>query len=351
MNAIRRPFSVFAAAVCVTSFGLLSPSSASGQSCTSSAASADQSSQGTVRFQAVTTQSNCSGRTAFAEAWVEGLNVLCLSGGGGPERCTGQNGSGNASVTVAQSTCGSWSGRSNHFVSDGGTVTNIQLNRATSLHGGTCGPTSPDCSPLGPDYYWNGFECTNVASPIVIAPRPSSYRFTSWNDGVLFDIDGDGDLDQTAWTEAGSDAAFLARDIDGDGLITSGKELFGDHTFPVLKNGFEALAFAAQQSNGWIMGRGSVTEDDPLFFELLLWTDSNHNGISEQSELRNASAVLSAIGVGYQVSQREDGHGNMFMYRGWAHVRTARGRNPATSSQEDRNRRVVIWDIGFTRQP
>ena len=48
----------------------------------------------------------------------------------------------------------------------------------------------------------------------------------------MFDIDGDGVPEQISWTEADSDVAFLALDRDGDGRITSGKELFGNHTLP-----------------------------------------------------------------------------------------------------------------------
>jgi hypothetical protein len=218
-----------------------------------------------------------------------------------------------------------------------------------NLNAGSCVPETPDCSTYGPDYFWNGYECTNAASPIVIALNPGQYRFTSVTDGVLFDIDGDGLKDRMAWTQAAADVAFLARDIDGDGQITSGRELFGDYTVPGIRNGFEALASAAKATNGNIE-RGSVSEDDPLFFELLLWTDRNHNGLSEPEELRPAMETISAIGLGYKPVGRQDRHGNKFSYMGWSHLRTINGRNRAASAAEDQARRLVIWDVFLRRQ-
>jgi hypothetical protein len=68
--------------------------------------------------------------------------------------------------------------------------------------------------------------------------------------------------------------AFLALDRDGDGQITSGEELFGNHTLEGSANGFEALQRTAMESNGGVR-RGSVSADDPVYAQLLLWTDRN----------------------------------------------------------------------------
>lgn len=187
-------------------------------------------------------------------------------------------------------------------------------------------------------------ERTTATSAIAIALHPDQYRFTSVVDGVPFDIDADRDLDQVAWTEASADVAFLAVDLDGDGRITSGKELFGDNSVATTKNGFAALAIRAQDSNGHV-ARGSVSAADPLYFDLLLWTDRNHNGFSEHEELRPVTELLAAIGLGYQVVARQDGHGNTFRYQGWCHIRTGPGINAASSPNEDRARQRTIWDV------
>jgi hypothetical protein len=114
-------------------------------------------------------------------------------------------------------------------------------------------------------------------------------------------------------------------------------------------NGFVALQRLAMETNGGVK-RGSVTSDDPIFSQLLLWTDSDHNGISEPWELRPASEVISAIGLGYKVIPRRDGHGNVFALRGWVHIRTAPGRNDATSRTNDMERTRSIWDVFLSLQ-
>lgn len=281
--------------------------------------------------------------------WIEGLSVHCSAGTLFQGACRSvAEGGGAASVADAVA-CGPWTGKSDHGywqTSPQGPLQTLP-GRNVSLNGGSC---VPDCSAYGPDYYWNGYECTDVASPIVIATNPGQYRLTSAADGVQFDIDGDGNVEQIAWTQPNADVAFLALDVDGDGLITSGKELFGDNTLPGVKNGFEALAALARASNGGVV-RGSVSEDDPIYFDLLLWTDRNHNGMSEAEELRPAREVVSAIGLGYQVVARKDRHGNVFRYQGWSHVRTSHGRNRADSPGEDQDRRRIIWDVFLTREP
>src|SRR5262249_389893 len=78
-------------------------------------------------------------------------------------------------------------------------------------------------------------------------------------DGVQFDIDGDGRLDQTAFV-AGKDA-FLGLDRNGNGVIDSGSELFGDQHGAA--NGFLELSRYDADGNGIIDSR------DPVFSSLL----------------------------------------------------------------------------------
>ena len=183
-----------------------------------------------------------------------------------------------------------------------------------------------------------------IGLPAVAVAGPVLVMLTSAAEGVLFDLAGDGVPRLISWTEADSDLAFLALDRDGDGMITSGKELFGNHTLPGVSNGFEALGQMTLATNGGIQ-RGSVNSEDPIFSQLLLWTDSNHNGISEAAELRPASELLSDIGLGYKFMPRRDGRGNTFRQRGWVHLRTAPGRNRARTETEDKERTRMIWDI------
>ncbi|MEW6620494.1 MAG: hypothetical protein AB1422_14355 [bacterium] len=67
---------------------------------------------------------------------------------------------------------------------------------------------------------------------------------THVKDGAYFDHDGNGFAEQTGW--AGTDDGILVRDINGNGAIDDGKELFGDQTLlgdgTRASNGFQALA-------------------------------------------------------------------------------------------------------------
>ena len=183
--------------------------------------------------------------------------------------------------------------------------------------------------------------------PIVISTDPNSqYTLTALEDGVLFDIDADGSLDQVAWTEPATDVAFLALDRDGDGRITSGRELIGDRTLPGVTNGPNALIQLATHAGTW----GLLDKNDPLFAKMLLWSDANHNGKSEASELRPAEDELSAIGLGFQPERRVDSHGNQSRFRGFVHVQTARGKNMATTTQDDRARRRYLYDVCLVAQ-
>jgi hypothetical protein len=171
--------------------------------------------------------------------------------------------------------------------------------------------------------------------------RESPYRLTSIEHGVRFDVDSDGELDHVSWTERGSDVAFLAVDRNHDGRITNGRELIGDSTLPGVRSGPSALAALAYERGSALSG--TIDQRHPLFFDVLLWTDANHNGISESTEMRAAHQVLSAIGLGFGYHHREDDHGNRSRYRGFVYVR---GKVPAhLASFDDNGLKRPMYDL------
>jgi hypothetical protein len=184
---------------------------------------------------------------------------------------------------------------------------------------------SADCAALEPEYGWNGTACVATpGSPIIIDTARDGYRLTSVEDGVAFDLDGNGTLEQIAWTREDSDDAFLALDRNGNGRIDDGTELFGNYTpayvdrrQPRTPNGFEALRFLEGPDYGISRVDATIDARDEAFGRLLLWTDINHNGISEPEELRPVHAAgLRWIGTDYKEKRRVDRFGNEFRQKG-----------------------------------
>ncbi len=149
-------------------------------------------------------------------------------------------------------------------------------------------------------------EAERRASPIVIDLDGDGVESSGYSRDRYFDHDANGMLESTAW--AGADDGLLVRDLDGDGKIHTGRELFGSNTRlasgELADNGFAALSDLDGNQDG------IVDSQDSAFAELKIWRDSNQNGLTEAGELLTLSqAGVVAIRTGYDESAFVDANG------------------------------------------
>ncbi len=195
----------------------------------------------------------------------------------------------------------------------------------TLLGNGTCGRSNSfisSCTRSGGDYDPDFCQCdgcgTCGGSPILVDVNGDGFAMTDRGGGVMFDLHGYGTRYQFSWTAPGSDDAWLALDRDGNGVIDSGRELFGDNTPQPASdapNGFLALAvFDTPQYGG--NSDGVIDKQDAIFKDLRLWQDANHDGVSQPQELHALPELgVESIALDYKESKKTDQYGNQFRYR------------------------------------
>jgi len=171
-------------------------------------------------------------------------------------------------------------------------------------------------------------------SPIIVDTEGEGFHLTSAENGVTFDIQGDGHPLRIAWTAHGSRNAFLALDRNGDGIINNGTELFGNFTVQdssARRNGFLALAEFDERDQGG-NGDGIIDEHDAVFSKLRLWIDENHDGICQPGELHTLAELgVFSIALDYEISPKRDQYGNQFRYKARINPGKQRDRRDETS--------------------
>ena len=184
---------------------------------------------------------------------------------------------------------------------------------------------NPDTNPCSPPLRCVDGTCQDYADddPILF-DLGGGVQLTSARNGVNFTFFNKAKQAMTPWTVAGVHEAWLALDLNNDRRIDGGWELFSNamsQDGPTAGwTGFSALAQFDKPAHGG-NGDGVIDRNDRVFPYLLLWSDLNHNGISEPNELTSLGAAgVIRIDLKTVPAHYTDAYGNQIRNR--AHIAT-----------------------------
>jgi len=210
----------------------------------------------------------------------------------------------------------SWSGEKIYFTPFGGASEGTTSTYTVQLY-----------SPLILDF-------TNVGRPLFSSLEESKVRF---------DLNGDGTTERTGWIGGYGGVGLLALDLNGNGQIDSGLELFGEGT-RIVNNGRKArdgyAALAQYDSNR----DGVIDAQDPIYGKLKVWFDKNKNGRTDAGELLSLGSS-GVTKVGLKHSKLTD-HGRFV--NGNELRTTAKFWGPAECGKSGCNSYDVYFSTGFT---
>jgi hypothetical protein len=161
-------------------------------------------------------------------------------------------------------------------------------------------PNSSGCVLADGTWMWESAGGSDT--PLVLAFDGERVVFTQA--AGAFDLSGRNASYGSRWVSART--PWLALDVDGNGRIDDGEELFGSMTaLPGggrASNGFDALAVLDDD------GDGMITARDRSFERLLVWSDADQDRRSSRDEIVSAGeAGIVAIRLDYVVAARCDG--------------------------------------------
>ena len=136
-----------------------------------------------------------------------------------------------------------------------------------------------------PEDKWQSSQ--SIPDPLALDLDGNGIAFTK--NSAYFDLGTDGFAERATWIGKGD--GLLSLDINGDGKINNGSELFGDamrkKDGTLAKDGFDALADYDLNKDG------KIDANDEIYSKLKVWVDANGDGITDAGELK----TLSELGI------------------------------------------------------
>lgn len=150
------------------------------------------------------------------------------------------------------------------------------------------------------EYYEESYDIgvLNCTDPLVINLNGNIAGLSDQT--FYFDLDGDGEKEEISSLQSGS--GYLALDLNQDGVINDGSELFGTKS----GNGFADLAKYDSDGNGWI------DEDDEIWKKLLIWTkdEDGKDKLYHLSEAGVGAICLQNARTEFSLNSMKDNHTN-----------------------------------------
>lgn len=150
------------------------------------------------------------------------------------------------------------------------------------------------------EYYEENYvtSVTTFRDPLVINLDSNIAKVSDQK--FFFDLDCDGSEEEISSLQAGS--GFLALDLNGDGKVNDGSELFGTKS----GDGFRDLSRYDADGNGWI------DEADPIWEKLLIWTkdEDGKDKLYHLADLGVGAIGLARVGTQFSLNAEKTNETN-----------------------------------------
>ncbi|MDR1745179.1 MAG: hypothetical protein LBS30_05445, partial [Planctomycetota bacterium] len=146
-----------------------------------------------------------------------------------------------------------------------------------------------------------------IVDPLVLDLNGDGLNLKGADEGVDFDMDGDGAATRMGFVRG--DDALLFADTHGDGVVHDGRQLFGNTDGHA--NGFEKLREYDDNADG------VIDKNDAIYGRLRVWVEKTEDGVSGEGETMSLEeAGVASINVGYENVREDDGTGNLIGQKG-----------------------------------
>jgi len=155
-------------------------------------------------------------------------------------------------------------------------------------------------------------DAKNANCPIILDLNGDGVKTTGIASWRYFDHDQSGFAEQTGWVDKND--GILALDLNGNGKIDDGREIFGNNTLlpdgTLAPHGYAALAQYDDNHDG------KIDSHDEIWEKLRVWRDKNEDAKTGKNELHTLDELgIAAINLNAEEVSETDEAGNRVTHR------------------------------------